>query len=115
MKARGEILKQVIRLRSSKTSFIFFEWGMVRMTLGGVRCFANGQWLTANGCLVVYLCLFCKILLGYTCLSKIALYFCVARENLRPRHAENFSMRCAWRGVKKFCVGSALRAVQCHG
>ena len=28
----GEILKQVIRLRSSKTSFIF-EWGMVRMTL----------------------------------------------------------------------------------
>ena len=85
------------------------------MTLGGVRCFDNGQWLTANGCLVVYLCLFCKILLEHTYLSKIALYFCVARENLRPRHAVNFFMPCSWRGVKKFCVGSALRAVQCHG
>ena len=83
-----------------------------------VCCFvllANGQWLTANGCLVVNFCLFSKILLGHTCLSKIVLYFCVARENLRPRHAVNFSMPCAWRGVKKFCVGSALRAVQCHG
>ena len=86
---------------------------MVRMTLVG--CSQLRQWLTANGCFVVYLCLFCKILLEHTCLSKIALYFCVARENLRPRHAVNFSMPCSWRGVKKFCVGNALRAVQCHG
>ena len=85
------------------------------MTLVGCSLLANGQWLTANGCFVVYLCLFCKILLGHTYLSKIALYFCVARKNLRPRHAVNFSMPCAWRGVKKFCVGNALRAVQCHG
>ena len=36
------------------------------------------------------------------CLSKIALFFCVARENLRPRHGVIFSMPCAWRGVKIF-------------
>ena len=47
-------------------------------------------------------CLFCKILLEHTYLSKIALYICVARENLRPRHAVNFSMPCAWSGVKIF-------------
>ena len=28
----------------------------------------------------------------------------IQREKIRPRHAENFSMPCAWRGVKKFCV-----------
>ena len=47
-------------------------------------------------------CLFCKILLEHTYLSKISLYICVARENLRPRHAVNFSMPCAWSGVKIF-------------
>ena len=33
------------------------------------------------------------------------MFFCVARENLRPRHAEIFSMPCACRGVKNFCAG----------
>ena len=38
--ACGEIQKRVIRLRSSKTSFILFEWGMVRMTMEGwALCF----------------------------------------------------------------------------
>ena len=50
----------------------------------------------------MYLCLFCKILLERACLSKAAVFFCVARENLRPRHAVIFSMPCAWRGVKNF-------------
>ena len=49
-----------------------------------------------------YFCLFCKILLQRACLSGIAVYFCVARENLRPRHGVIFSMPSAWRGVKIF-------------
>ena len=49
----------------------------------------------------IYFRLFCKILLEYSHLSGIAVFFCVARENLRPRHAEIFSMPCAWRGVKE--------------
>ena len=32
------------------------------------------------------------------------MFFCVARENLRPRHAEIFSMPCACRGVKDFLL-----------
>ena len=32
------------------------------------------------------------------------MFFCVARENLRPRHAVKFSMPCAWRGVKDFLL-----------
>ena len=75
------------------------------------RCFANGQWLTANGCcfvvrnnaakIMLYFCLFCKNLLERACLSKIAVFFCVAREKIRPRHAVKFSMPCVWRGVKE--------------
>ena len=49
-----------------------------------------------------YFCLLCKNLLERACLSGIAVFFCVARENLRPRHAVIFSMPCAWRGVKIF-------------
>ena len=55
----------------------------------------KGQWPLA-------FCLFCKILLEHTYLSKIALYICVARENLPLRHAVIFSMPCAWSGVKIF-------------
>ena len=43
-----------------------------------------------------------------------ALFFCVAREKIRPRHAVKFSMPCAWRGVKNFCAGNALWAAQWH-
>ena len=38
-----------------------------------------------------------------------ALFFCVARENLRPRHGVIFSMPCAWRGVKIFDLGWAFQ------
>ena len=48
-----------------------------------------------------YFCLFCKILLERACLFKTAVFFCVAREKIRPRHAVIFSMPCAWRGVKE--------------
>ena len=61
---------------------------------------------------VLYLCLFCKILLERACFSKIAVFFCVARENLRPRHAVNFSMPCACRGVKIFDVSCAFQGGQ---
>ena len=37
-------------------------------------------------------------------MSKIVQYFCVAREKIRPRHAEIFSMPCACRGVKDFLL-----------
>ena len=57
----------------------------------------KGQWPLA-------FCLFYKILLEHTYLSKIALYICVARENLPLRHAVIFSMPCAWRGVKIFQI-----------
>ena len=62
-------------------------------------------------------CLFCKNILEHTYLSKIALYICVARENLPLRHAVIFSMPCAWSGVKIFanlhlrnCFRSAIEA-----
>jgi len=48
-----------------------------------------------------YFSLFCKILLKRPNLSENTLYFCVARENFLPRHAVNFPMPCAWRGVKE--------------
>ena len=40
-----------------------------------------------------------------------ALFFCVARENLRPRHAVKFPMPYAWRGVKNFCAGGRRQNV----
>ena len=47
-------------------------------------------------------------------MSKIAVFFCVAREKIRPRHAVKFPMPCAWRGVKNFCAGNALWMAQWH-
>ena len=38
----------------------------------------------------------------------------IQREKIRPRHAINFSMPCACRGVKKFCAGNALWMAQWH-
>ena len=81
-------------------------------------CFANGQWLTANGCFLEfrckdialfcinkikwnYFCLFCKILLEKGDSVMSAIFFCVARKFLPLRHAVIFSMPCAWRGVKE--------------
>ena len=37
-------------------------------------------------------------------MSKTAVFFCVARENLRPRHAVKFSMPCVCWGVKDFLL-----------
>ena len=82
------------------------------------RCFANGQWLTANGCFVEFRCkdiaLFCinkikmelflhicKNLLEYLDLVMNAIFFCVARKIFLLRHAVIFSMPCTRRGVKE--------------
>jgi hypothetical protein len=45
--------------------------------------------------------LICKILLEQVDLVMNAIFFCVARENLRPRHGVIFSMPCTRRGVKE--------------
>ena len=82
------------------------------------RCFANGQWLTANSCFVEFrykvialfcynkikiklFSLICKYLLESWDSAGLRFIFFLWRKNFLPRHAEIFSLPCAWRGVKE--------------
>ena len=76
------------------------------------RCFANGQWLTANGCFVEFrykvialfcnnkikmnlFSLICKKLLESRVSAGFRYIFFLWRKNFLPRHAEIFSLPCA--------------------
>ena len=51
-----------------------------------------------NGIIFAY---FVKFYWNVLVCPRLLCFFCVARENLRPRHAVKFSMPCVWRGVKE--------------